>query len=205
MFSFGKGKKHSCSKYNFNAALNQFTEDHPEKINFIDLPSGKFSFSGNSLDKVNVIKTEHVENMTIYTSRTGPTMLMYSKREVPKPVVEKRESDEEIRSKDEKRAKKDCKCGPVYYIGVNPDDLLLPDRPKGKEYYDREAWYGQQEHAIYCRCFDDGRREMECECYPQPDFGSSDDLTDSSGSSLVTGDSDTNNENGHVRRRQKHR
>ena len=199
VYTFGKGKLETRKKRNFKKDMKEFVTEDGEKVQFMDLPTGKYSFSGKSMDKVNVIKTDYIENMTIYTGRTGPTMLLYSKCEKPQAMGIKRKADQETREKDMRRAKKHCKCGPVYYVGVDPDDLLLPDREKDYKYYEKKALYGEQEHAIWCRCFVNGRREMEWNCYPVPFFGSDDDedsaenrSTDSESSVGSEDDSDDN-------------
>ena len=98
-------------------------------------------------------------------------------------------------------AKKNCPCTVIYYIGVDVDDLLLPHREKGKKYWER-AKYGDEEHEVWCRCFKNGRRERECECYPIAWFGSGDD-TDPAEEKSTTTESDSTSEDVEMEDREK--
>ena len=98
VFSMGQGTVTKRKKVNF---VNKMVDG--DKVQFMKLPSGKYSFSGASMDKVNILHTDYIENMTIVTgSATRPTTITYDTGTPPHrddaEMEDKDKKDERIRN-----------------------------------------------------------------------------------------------------------
>ena len=143
VFSMGQGTVTQRKKVNFVNKMKDGSTGDGEKFKFMKLPSGKYSFSGASMDKVNVMHTDYIENIVIVTgSATRPTTITYEtgtppdgkKRPppppLPQPDVKKRSpsrDDAEMEDTDKKDDRVRNAISQYYRSGAAARDQALCD------------------------------------------------------------------------------